>query len=157
MHRTRNESTHHEMRQAGAFKDISGNLKFEDHFEREISRIFEIKFNKLEKAGVRYIWGPISVANRDQRMVHYQEIIGNLKEILNLSAPVADYAELTLEETRNRMRSVAEQSAQMDRLFEADEQFGLIRKVFNMFYYVKTAVVETYQGTAESGKKLKLS
>ncbi|CAO4362500.1 unnamed protein product [Caenorhabditis nigoni] len=31
-----------------------------------------------------------------------------------------------------------------------------IRKVFNGFSYVMTAVMETYQGTEKSGKKLKL-
>ncbi|PIC40225.1 hypothetical protein B9Z55_011643 [Caenorhabditis nigoni] len=86
--------------------------------------------------------------NRDQRNVHYREILDNLQEILDLPGPVEDYSELTLEETRNLMRSVGERSAEMDRLFEADKrnQIGLIGNVSNIFIWTKTAVIDTYEG-----------
>ncbi|PIC40231.1 hypothetical protein B9Z55_011646 [Caenorhabditis nigoni] len=96
-------------------------------------------------------------------MIHYQEIIDNIQEIINLPAPVADYSALvtfseiiksiksvfqTLEETQNLMRSVGERSAEMDRLFEVDErnQIGLIGNVSNIFIWTKTAVIDTYEG-----------
>ncbi|PIC35933.1 hypothetical protein B9Z55_015119 [Caenorhabditis nigoni] len=69
------------------------------------------------------------------------------------------YFNLTPEETRNRMRTVGERSAEMDRLFDAEDkrvQIDFTKKVFIGFHYVITAFIEILEGTEESGKHLKL-
>ncbi|CAO4371684.1 unnamed protein product [Caenorhabditis nigoni] len=121
--------------------------EFDDYYAEEKEEIH------MRKA--KQVWKRVERCNltRDQRITHYKRIVDHIQKIIDLPAPVDDYARMSVSEMFKRAESVQKRAAELDKLNEVVVVKKKKKKEKQPTESVGNRVKTTVAGIFESMKK----